>query len=130
MKILLVDDHAPTRDELQLLLSRESDMTVVGAFGTGEEAVQHARELQPDVVVMDLMLPGISGIAAAQTIIQQLAGARIVVLSNHYGRRLVQAVQDAGILGYVRKNHAFEEIVPAIRSAYAGKPFLGKQLED
>lgn len=123
--VLLVEDHAPTRQLVKALISQEADLVVVADVGSGEEAVETARRLGPDVVVMDIKLPGMNGIDAARRILSERPDTRVLVLSNHTGQALIQSVLDAGGLGYVRKSHAFEELVPAIRAVSAGKQYLG-----
>ena len=130
MRILLVEDHEPTREEMRALIQRQPDMTVVAEAGTGEEAIGKAREGQPDVVIMDILLPGINGIEAARAILAEQPGVKVLALSNHFGASLVQAILDAGGLGYVRKNHAFEELIPALRSVAAGKPYVSDKSAD
>jgi DNA-binding NarL/FixJ family response regulator len=125
MKILLVDDHVPTREAIRALVTQEKDLSVVAEAGTAEEALVLDREFKPDVIVMDIMLPGMNGIEATRRILAERPEARILALSNHSGASLIQAVQHAGGLGYVRKNRAFEELIPAIRAVRAGKPFIG-----
>lgn len=125
MDILLVDDHVPTREEIKALIGQEPDLHVVGEAGTAEEAFVLARELKPDVVVMDIMLPGINGVEATRLILAEHPQMHVLALSNHSGTSLVQAVQNAGGLGYVPKNRAFEELIPAIRTVGAGHPFVG-----
>jgi DNA-binding NarL/FixJ family response regulator len=129
-RILLVDDHAPTREEMCSLIERQPDMDVIGQCGTGEEAVERTRKLAPDIVVMDIVLPGMTGVEAAGIIIREHPLTKIVALSNHSGRNLVQAVLDAGAMAYVRKDHAFEELVAAVRSISAGKRYLGRGVND
>lgn len=129
MNILLVDDHEPTRQEMLRLLGLESDLRVVGMVDTGEQAVQEAKRLQPAVVIMDLMLRGINGIEATKQIVSALPGTKVMALSNHSGRILVECMLTAGALGYVRKDRAYEELIPAIRSICAGQRFLGKGLD-
>jgi len=124
MTILLVDDHKPTRDEMRALFERQLDMTVVAEAETGEDAVIRARKLRPDIIVMDILLPGMNGIEATRTIRAEFPDAKILALSNHFGASLVQAVLDAGGLGYVRKSNAFEELVPALRSVAAGRQYV------
>jgi two-component system, NarL family, invasion response regulator UvrY len=126
MNVLLVDDHVPTRETIKSLVDQERDLSVVAEAGTGEEALDLARDLLPDVVVMDIMLPGINGIEAARRMLAERPGTRILVLSNHSGTTLVQAVLKVGSLGYVRKNRAYEELIPAIRLVGAGQPFVGR----
>ena len=130
LQILLVDDHAPTREEIRILIEREIDMRVVGESGSGEEAVKDARRMQPDVVVMDINLPRMNGIEATRIISRELPLTRVVALSNHASRSLAQAILNAGGLGYVRKDRAFEELVGAIRATGSGRSFLGVHVGD
>ncbi|MGD9874033.1 MAG: response regulator transcription factor [Kiritimatiellia bacterium] len=126
MNVLLVDDHIQTRDEIKALITREKDISVVAEAGTAEEALELVRENRPDVVVMDIMLPGMNGIEATRAILSELPETRVLALSNHSGATLVQAVLNAGSLGYVLKNRAFEELIPALRAVGAGRPFIGE----
>lgn len=129
LRILVVDDHVSTREEVCALIRRENDMRIVAEAGTGEEAVGVVGTVQPDVVVMDIALPGMTGVEATEDIMRQVPTAHVVALSNHGGRKLVQAVLDAGGLGYVRKEHAFEELLPAIRSVAKGEKYLDRDLD-
>ena len=124
LRILLVDDHAPTRQETRSLIEREADMQVVGEAETGEDAVEKARLEMPDLIVMDILLPGMNGIQATRKIRAEQPGVKVVALSNHSGQSVVKAIFDAGGLGYVQKNKAFEELVPALRTAAQGKRYL------
>ncbi|OGV71405.1 MAG: hypothetical protein A2340_06935 [Lentisphaerae bacterium RIFOXYB12_FULL_60_10] len=124
MRILLVDDHKPTRDEIRALIDPQADMSVVAEADTGELAVTLARRERPDIIVMDILLPGINGIDAAREILQELPQIRILALSNHFGESLVQAILDVGGAGYVRKFRAFEELIPALRSVAAGQTYV------
>jgi DNA-binding NarL/FixJ family response regulator len=112
------------------LIRREADIELVAEAGTGEQAIEEAAQLQPDVVVMDILLPGMTGIGATAVIVQRGPQTKVIALSNHSGRRLWDAVLKAGGMGYVRKDHAFEELIPAIRAVCAGERFLGKQVEE
>ncbi len=124
MTILLVDDHIPTREAVFSLIVAQPDLTVVGQAATGEEGVRIARQLHPDIIVMDVVMPGMNGIEATRALVAEDPHVRILVLSNHTGRNLVKAVIGAGAAGYVRKDQAFEELVPAIRRVAAGKQYL------
>jgi DNA-binding NarL/FixJ family response regulator len=126
MKILLVEDHAPTREQVKSLLNQEKDMSVVASVGTAEEAIESARRLRPDVVIMDIMLPGMNGIEATKSILFERPDTRILALSNHAGTAFLQAVLAAGGSGYVRKHRASEELVLAIRTVVAGKQYIGE----
>jgi two-component system invasion response regulator UvrY len=127
-RILLVDDHGPTREEMVALLSRERDLQVIAQSDSGEDAIQKARLLRPDVVVMDIFLPGISGVEATASIIRDEPATRVVALSNHCGRSVVNAFIKAGGIGYVRKSAAFEELVPALRAALNGQSYMGHEI--
>jgi len=130
MKILLIDDHKETRKEMSGLINAEKGLTVVSEASTGEEGVQKAGEIKPDLIVMDILLPGINGIEATKIIVANNPDARILALSNHSGHFLVQAVLKAGAIGYVRKDRAFEDLLPAIRTVAAGKQYLGHGVND
>jgi DNA-binding NarL/FixJ family response regulator len=124
MKVLLVEDHAATREEVTSLISREKDLSVVAQVRTAEEAIETAKRLLPDVVVMDIFLPGMNGIEATRCILSERPQTRVLALSNYSGPALVQAILHAGGLGYVRKNRAFEELIPAIRSVGEGRQYV------
>jgi DNA-binding NarL/FixJ family response regulator len=130
LQVMLVDDHTPTRQEMRALINRQQDMVVSGESATGEAAVEDARRLHPDVVIMDIALPGITGVEAMKTIIRDLPQTKIVALSNHSGRILVQAILNAGGMGYVRKDRAFEELIPAIHTVSDGEKFMGRHIND
>lgn len=124
MRILLVDDHDATRREMKSLIGREEGWAVVAEAGSGEEAVKEADRTQPDLIVMDIVLPGINGVEATRAILAKRPGIKVLALSNYSGHALVKAVLQAGGLGYVRKERAFEELVPAIRAVAEGKRYL------
>ena len=124
MRILLVEDHHPTRNEIRTLIEQQADMTDVAESATGEDALEKAREVHPDVVVMDILLPGLNGIEAARRIRVEHSSVRVLALSNHIGESLVRAILDAGGLGYVRKSRAFEELIPALRAVASGEQYV------
>ena len=126
MNVLLVEDHVATREQVKHLLSQEPDLTIVGQAGTGEEGIDAAKQLSPDVVIMDIVLPGMNGIEATREILANCPTTQIIALSNHSGLALVQAIMAAGGRGYVRKNRAFEELIPAIRAVCDGKRYVGE----
>jgi DNA-binding NarL/FixJ family response regulator len=127
-RVLLADDHDPTREEILRLISREADMTVVASVATGEEAVSAAQTSLPDFIVLDILLPLQNGIEVCRAVSDALPGARIVALSNHAGPLLVKAFLKAGGMGYVRKDHAFEDLIPAIRTILGGREYLGREV--
>jgi LuxR family maltose regulon positive regulatory protein len=130
MDILLVDDHAATREEMVSLIEEEDDLDVVGQAADGEEGVRLARERHPDVVVMDVVMPGMNGIAATEAVLASEPRARVLALSNHTGANLVEVVLRAGATGYVRKDRAYEELVPAIRAVAEGKQYIGERVNE
>lgn len=128
MTILLVEDHKPTRDETRLLIECQPDMQVIAETGCGEEALGLVRQIRPDIIVMDILLPGMNGLEAIRLIRDEHPATRILALSNHYGASLVQAVLAAGSLGYVRKSRTFEELIPALRAVAAGRQHVDQRL--
>lgn len=126
MDILLVDDHAAMREELASLLEEQDDLVVVGQAANGEEGVRLAKKLCPDLILMDVVMPGMNGIAATQAVKTSLPGIRVLAISNHTGAYLVEILLRAGANGYLRKDRAYEELVPAVRAVAAGKQYVGE----
>jgi DNA-binding NarL/FixJ family response regulator len=131
-RIVLVDDHAVVRTGLRLLLEREGDLEVVAEAGTAEEGVRAARLEKPDVVVLDVVMPGRSGIDATAEMIDAAKGARILVLSMQDDPTYVREAFAAGATGYMLKEAADAELVQAVREVAAGgryvHPTLGARL--
>lgn len=124
IRILLADDHAVLRAGLRSLLEAEADLTVVGAVGTAEEAVQMAALQMPDVVVMDLTMPVMGGLEATRRIAAAERGTRVLVLTMHAEEDHLLPVLEAGGSGYVHKRSADEELIEAIRTVARGDVFL------
>lgn len=124
IRILLADDHKMLRDGLRALLEGEGDMRVIGEVGTVQDAIQMTAALLPDVVVMDLGMPGGSGLDAIRKIREMGLAVRIIVLSMHSGREMVMEAIQAGGDGYVPKSTAHTDLIQAIRTVHAGKRFL------
>ncbi len=110
IRILLADDHKMLRDGLRALLEEEADMEVIAEAGTVDETIQKAEKSKPDVIVMDLGMPGGSGLDAIREIRQRALPVRIVVLSMHSGREMVMQVLKAGSDGYVPKSSAHTDL--------------------
>jgi DNA-binding NarL/FixJ family response regulator len=127
-RILLVDDHAVLRDGLKALLEKEPDLTVVAEAGTGQEAINCARECEPDVIIMDLTMPNMSGVEASRAILKNNPNANIIILSMVLDQECVSAVFKSGIKGYVLKDCASSELITAIRSVNSGFPYLSRQV--
>ncbi len=130
ISILIADDHAIFREGLRSLLEKEEDLTVVGEAGNGHEAVGLARELHPDVVVMDLSMPDLNGIEATRRIVSAAAGVRVLVLSMEADRRYIVEALEAGALGYLLKDAFFKNLVEGIRTVAAGDSYLGPRITD
>ncbi|MET3636771.1 response regulator transcription factor [Curtobacterium oceanosedimentum] len=116
MRVLLVDDHALVRQGLRAVLATTTDCDVVGEAGTGEEAVERAGALHPDVVVMDLSMPGAGGVEATRTIRTVLPTVRVLVLTTFSDDDRVRAALAAGATGYLLKDATPEQVVAAVRS--------------
>jgi two-component system invasion response regulator UvrY len=124
IRVMLVDDHAVVRMGFCLLLRSTEDIDVVAEVGSGEEACHLYPEVKPDVVVMDISMPGIGGFDALTRILAKDAGARILVLSAHEDTIHPSRVLHAGALGYLTKRGAPEELIGAIRQVANGKTFV------
>lgn len=124
IKVMLVDDHAVVRMGFKLLLAATTDIQVVAEAESGEQAVKLYGEHQPDVVVMDITMPGIGGLEATERILAKDAKARILVLSAHEDSVHPKRVLNAGALGYLTKRSAAEELIDAIRTVSARKRYL------
>ena len=129
-RILLADDHSIMRQGLHSLLDRESDLEIVGEASNGHEAIRMARDLRPDVMVMDVGMPELSGVEATERIKSEMPEIRIVALSMHSDRRFVTGMLSAGASGYVLKSEALEELVGAIRSVRADRVYTSPKVTD
>jgi DNA-binding NarL/FixJ family response regulator len=124
IRILLADDHAVLRAGIRVLLEAQPDLEVIGEAGDGQAAVQRARELQPDVVVMDIGMPGLDGLAATRQILDSNPKTRILFLTQHENKEYVLPALKLGAAGYVLKRAEGDELLTAIRTVYAGGTFL------
>ena len=124
IQVMLVDDHAVVRMGFKLLLESASDIKVVAEAENGEQAVRGYAEHHPDVVVMDITMPGMGGLEAIERILARDAQARILVLSAHEDSVHPKRVLNAGALGYLSKRSAPEELISAIRTVAARKRYL------
>jgi DNA-binding NarL/FixJ family response regulator len=130
IRILVVDDHRIVCEGLAVLLDRESDIHVVGSAMTGEEAVLAARRLRLDMIVMDLVLPGMNGIDAARRILSEFPRIRIVVLSACDAAEHVRRSLRAGACGYVLKTAMAAELLSAVKVVAAGGRYLSPAIAD
>ncbi len=124
IRILIADDHGIVRTGLKLLLERVPDMEVVGEASDGREAVRLAKELRPDIIVMDIGMPLLNGLDAAGQIIRENEGIGIIILSMYADESYIVRALDAGARGYLLKDNADDDIERAIRSVAIGRPFF------
>ncbi|HSH54963.1 MAG TPA: response regulator transcription factor [Methylotenera sp.] len=124
INVMLVDDHAVVRMGFKMLLETDSDIKVVAEAESGELSIQRYMEHKPDVVVMDITMPGIGGLEAIERILAKDSSAKILVLSAHEDSVHPKRVLNAGAMGYLTKRSAAEELIKAIRTVATGKKYL------
>jgi len=128
LKVLLVDDHALVRRGFRRMLEDEPSFQIVGEASNGQEAIERAAELRPDVIVMDCALPQVNGIEASRQILEKQPNIGILMLSMHSEDTLVRQALDAGAKGYILKNAMDLDLVSAIKRIAAGNTVLDPQL--
>jgi len=124
LNVLLVDDHSVVRMGFKMLIDSEKDMQVIAEAETGEEGIKKFQEIKPDVIVMDITMPGIGGLEAIERIIAKDKDAKILVLSAHEDSVHPKRVLSAGAIGYLTKRSAAEELINAIRTVGSGKKYI------
>ncbi len=124
LRIIIADDHTIVRTGLKQLLESESDMDVVAEASTGDEAVKLAEQYEPDIVVMDIRMPGLSGIEACQRITENLDNTAVIMLTSYAEDDLLSAAIDAGASGYVLKRIGNDELTNAVRRVGNGESIL------
>ena len=124
VKILIADDHKIMRDGLRTLLEKEKGFEVIAEAPNGREAVRLAEELRPDVIIMDISMDDLNGMDAARHIVAKNLGCRIIALSMHADKRFVAGMFEAGAMGYLLKDCAYDELVKAIRHVLGGSTYL------
>lgn len=124
VRILIADDHSVVRAGLRALLEQKDNFRVVAEAATGEEAVQRAQEYHPDVAVLDIRMPGLSGIEACRRIVETVPGCRVVMLTSYAEDELLLAAIDAGASGYVLKRIGSDELIHAVERVSMGEGML------
>ena len=128
IKVMLVDDHTMVREALRTVLDREPDVEVVAATGDGTEALRQAQESKPDVIVMDICMPGIDGIDLTRQLIAQKTTTKVLGLSTHFDRHRVWQMLEAGAKGYLPKSAGSDELLHAIRTLSQNCCYLSPEI--
>jgi NarL family two-component system response regulator LiaR len=127
IRVMIVDDHAMVRKGLTAFLKNEPGLELVGEARDGREAIECCEQLHPDVILMDLIMPELGGVAATRTIHQRWPQVQVIALTSFQEKELVQDALQAGAIGYLLKNVSGEELAVAIRQAYIGRPTLAPE---
>jgi two-component system, NarL family, response regulator LiaR len=127
IRVMIVDDHAVVRSGLAAFLLAFDELELVGEAGSGEEAIRKCVELVPDVVLMDLMMPGMNGAEATRVVRQQCPDTQVIALTSFKEDELMQKTLQAGAIGYLFKNVSAEELFNAIMAAKSGRPSLAPE---
>jgi DNA-binding NarL/FixJ family response regulator len=130
ISVLIADDHTIVRDGLRLILEASGQVKVVAEADNGLESVQMARQFKPDVILMDIAMPGMNGIAATERIHEEFPDARIVILSMQSTLEDIYRALKAGAVGYLLKESAGTEVIEAIMAAHLGKRYLSRKVDD
>jgi two-component system nitrate/nitrite response regulator NarL len=128
IKVLVADDHPVVRKGVQICLARQGHLRLVGEAADGDEALRMARELSPDVVLMDISMPGMNGLAVTEVLRKEAPDMKVLILSVHSNKEYIFRVIQAGAHGYVSKEAPPEELLRAIESVYAGEPHFSEDI--
>ena len=127
VRILLADDHEVVRQGLRTILKARPDWEIVGEAENGQQAIDCVRELRPDVVILDITMPILSGLEATQAIGNLRAGTHVLIFTMHDSKSLVKAVRKAGADGYVLKSRAARDLIRAVEAMLGGGKFFGPE---
>lgn len=130
IRLLLADDHKLMREGLRALIEEQPNMTVVAEAEDGGSAVQLAAELSPDIIIMDISMPGLNGIEATRQILGTNADSKVIALSMHLERRMVLEMLNAGASGYLLKDCAFDEVIHAIGTVASNNAYLSPKVAE
>lgn len=128
LRILLADDHETVREGLRMILNAQPDMQVVATASDGQEAVSQAEKISPDIVIMDISMPGLNGLAATAQLNERLPGIKVLTLTRHSDGSYLQQLLRAGAAGYVLKQSRPAELLHAIRSVASGGKYLDSSI--
>lgn len=130
IRMLLADDHKIVREGIRSILEEEQDLEVIGEASQGQEAVGLCQSLNPDLVLMDVSMPGLNGIEATRQILSDSREIRVMALSMHRDPRFVAGILEAGAKGYLLKDCSSQELLTAIRQVHAGKTYISPGIAD
>ena len=129
IRVFLVDDHWEVREKLRILLMKEADFELIGEATDGSEAIEALRQLDADVVIMDLNLPEISGVETSKRILADRPDAKVIIVSIQSDPHYVKESFKSGATGYILKDCAFEELVEAVHIVAAGATYVSPEIE-
>jgi NarL family two-component system response regulator LiaR len=127
IRVLVVDDHAVVRNGIEYSLLAMDDIELMGAAASGEEALRLCEETRPDVILMDMMMPGMGGVAATKSVLERYPGTRVIALTSFQEGSLVQEALQAGAISYLLKDVGMDALAKAIRLAHAGEGTLAPE---
>jgi len=130
IRIALADDHKVLRHGLSKAFSNEKDMEVIGQAENGYEIIELVKKTMPDVIIMDIAMPGMNGIEATRQIIKELPDVKIIALSMHSGKKMIHEMFKAGAKGYLLKDCEYDELINAIRIVVADKTYLSPAITE
>ena len=130
IKVLIVDDHPLVRQGIKTLLDVYDDIEVIGEAENGQEALEMCKKYKPDIVLMDLIMPGVNGIEATKEIVKNWSYIKVVTLTSFVDKKLIEDSLKAGAIGYVLKNISGDKLVATIRDADKGKSTLSSEASD
>lgn len=130
IRIALADDHKVLRHGLSKAFSNEKDMEVIGEAENGYEIIELAKKTMPDVIIMDIAMPGMNGIEATRQIIKELPDVKIIALSMHSGKKMIHEMFKAGVKGYLLKDCEYDELINAIKIVVTDKTYLSPAITE
>ncbi len=130
IKILIADDHQLFREGLKTLLSNSEEIEVISQAENGRDAIDKAKIQNPDIIIMDIGMPIISGIEATGILRKEMPEVKVIALSMHSEKHFIKGMLDAGAYGYLFKNCAFDELISSIKSVYNGKKYLSHKITE
>ncbi|MCC6289241.1 MAG: response regulator transcription factor [Chitinophagaceae bacterium] len=128
IKVAIVDDHPAVRHAWMLFLSTDQTLTIVGVFSSGNEMIEKLTEVNPDVILMDISMPGMSGIEATKRIMVINVDVKIIAVTTHSSSVYKKEILDAGAKGFVSKYSVSEQLLQAIKEVYKGNTYIGEDL--